>query len=44
VKLGVVVNPDTAQWGKPLTGVRVLALEAELDLTPRSSARSASPA
>jgi crotonobetainyl-CoA:carnitine CoA-transferase CaiB-like acyl-CoA transferase len=27
VKLGDVVNPDAAQWGKPLTGVRVLALE-----------------
>ena len=27
VKLGDVVNPEAAQWGKPLDGVRVLALE-----------------
>ena len=27
MKLGDVVNPDAAQWGKPLEGVRVLALE-----------------
>jgi len=27
VKLGEVVNPEAAQWGKPLTGIRVLALE-----------------
>jgi formyl-CoA transferase len=27
MKLGEVVNPDAAHWGKPLTGVRVLALE-----------------
>jgi len=27
VRLGDVVNPEAAQWGKPLTGVRILALE-----------------
>jgi formyl-CoA transferase len=27
VRLGEVVNPEAAQWGKPLTGVRILALE-----------------
>src|SRR5262249_36154511 len=27
VKLGDVVHPEAAQYGKPLTGVRVLALE-----------------
>jgi crotonobetainyl-CoA:carnitine CoA-transferase CaiB-like acyl-CoA transferase len=27
VKLGDVVNPEAAHWGKPLSGVRVLALE-----------------
>jgi len=27
VKLGDVVNPEAAHWGKPLDGVRVLALE-----------------
>jgi formyl-CoA transferase len=27
VKLGDVVNPGAAHWGKPLSGVRVLALE-----------------
>jgi crotonobetainyl-CoA:carnitine CoA-transferase CaiB-like acyl-CoA transferase len=27
VKLGDVANPEAAQWGKPLDGVRVLALE-----------------
>jgi formyl-CoA transferase len=27
MKLGEVVNPGAAQWGKPLDGVRVLALE-----------------
>jgi formyl-CoA transferase len=27
VRLGDVVNPGAAQWGKPLSGVRVLALE-----------------
>jgi crotonobetainyl-CoA:carnitine CoA-transferase CaiB-like acyl-CoA transferase len=27
VKLGDVVNPDAARWGKPLDGVRVLSLE-----------------
>ncbi len=27
VKLGDVVNPEAAQWGKPLSGVRILALE-----------------
>jgi formyl-CoA transferase len=27
VKLGDVVNPEAARWGKPLDGVRVLALE-----------------
>jgi len=27
VKLGDVVNPESAHWGKPLDGVRVLALE-----------------
>jgi len=27
VKLGDVVNPEAERWGKPLTGVRVLALE-----------------
>jgi formyl-CoA transferase len=25
--LGDVVNPEAAQWGKPLSGVRILALE-----------------
>ncbi len=27
MRLGEVVNPEAAQWGKPLTGVRILALE-----------------
>ncbi|HEY6473898.1 MAG TPA: CoA transferase, partial [Acidimicrobiales bacterium] len=27
MKLGDVVNPESAHWGKPLDGVRVLALE-----------------
>jgi len=27
VKLGEVVNPEAAHWGKPLSGVRILALE-----------------
>ena len=27
MKLGEVVNPGAAHWGKPLSGVRVLALE-----------------
>ena len=27
MKLGDVVNPEAARWGKPLDGVRVLALE-----------------
>ena len=27
MKLGDVVNPEAAHWGKPLSGVRVLALE-----------------
>ncbi|MGO8826092.1 MAG: CaiB/BaiF CoA transferase family protein [Acidimicrobiales bacterium] len=27
MRLGDVVNPEAAQWGKPLTGVRILALE-----------------
>jgi len=27
VRLGDVVNPEAAQWGKPLSGVRILALE-----------------
>jgi crotonobetainyl-CoA:carnitine CoA-transferase CaiB-like acyl-CoA transferase len=27
VKLGEVVHPEAAPWGKPLTGVRILALE-----------------
>ena len=27
MKLGDVVNAEAAQWGKPLDGVRVLALE-----------------
>jgi formyl-CoA transferase len=27
VKLGEVVNPEAAHWGKPLDGVRILALE-----------------
>ena len=27
MKLGDVVNPDAAHWGKPLDGVRVLSLE-----------------
>ena len=27
VRLGDVVNPEAAQWGKPLAGVRILALE-----------------
>jgi len=27
VKLGDVVNPEAAAWGKPLSGVRILALE-----------------
>ena len=27
MKLGDVVNPEAARWGKPLTGIRVLALE-----------------
>ena len=27
MRLGDVVNPGAAQWGKPLDGVRILALE-----------------
>ena len=27
MKLGDVVNPEAAQWGKPLSGIRILALE-----------------
>ncbi len=27
MRLGDVVNPEAAQWGKPLSGVRILALE-----------------
>jgi len=27
VRLGDVVNPEAAQWGKPLSGVHILALE-----------------
>ena len=27
MKLGDVVNPEAQHWGKPLTGVRILALE-----------------
>ena len=27
MKLGDVVNPEAAAWGKPLSGVRILALE-----------------
>jgi len=27
MKLGDVVNPDASEWGKPLDGVRILALE-----------------
>jgi formyl-CoA transferase len=27
VRLGDLVNPEAAQWGKPLSGVRILALE-----------------
>ena len=27
MRLGDVVNPDAARWGKPLDGIRVLSLE-----------------